>query len=358
MAKRKSVGVTDDMQILQRLPAPLLKWYAENRRVLPWREEVSPYRTWVSEIMLQQTRVTAVLPYFERFMTAYPTVRDLAAAEDGELMRLWQGLGYYSRARNLKRAAQVIVENFGGTFPDTYKGLTSLPGIGDYTAGAILSIAMGQTVPAVDGNVLRVVSRVCAYDGDVTDPKNRKLLRSAVEKILPEGHAGEFNQAMMDLGATVCLPHGTPLCDNCPFSLFCRAFVTKKATFFPIKSPKKEKKIEQKTVFVLRRGDGIALHQRPESGLLAGLWEFPNTPGNLTETQAFSRLSENNVIPHQWVKKLNYTHEFTHIIWYITAYIVDVVGNGNSAWVWCSPAEMQQKAIPSAFQKLVKEIEK
>ena len=222
---------------LKLMPSPLLKWYAENRRILPWREEVSPYRTWVSEIMLQQTRVTAVLPYFQRFMAAYPTVRALAAAEDDRLMRLWQGLGYYSRARNLKRAAQVIVENFGGTFPDTYQDLIALPGIGDYTAGAILSIAMGQEAPAVDGNVLRVVSRVCAYDGDVTDSKNRKALRDAVESILPVGRAGEFNQAMMDLGATVCLPNGAPLCDKCPFSSFCRAFATDQVTIFPIKAP-------------------------------------------------------------------------------------------------------------------------
>ena len=344
-------------EILQQLPGPLLKWYAENRRILPWREEVSPYRTWVSEIMLQQTRVTAVLPYFQRFMAAYPTIADLAAADDGELMRLWQGLGYYSRARNLKRAAQQIAENFGGTFPTTYKDLLTLPGVGDYTAGAILSIAMGQTVPAVDGNVLRVVSRVCAYGGDITEAKNRKLLRDAVEKILPDGHAGEFNQAMMDLGATVCLPNGAPLCEQCPFSLFCRAFVTKRASFFPVKSPKKEKKTEQKTVFVLRRGDRIALHQREKTGLLAGLWEFPNTPGNLDENRAFSWLSENNIIPHQWIKKINYTHEFTHIIWQITAYIVEITGTGQSDWVWCDPVERQQKAIPSAFRKPVKEIE-
>ena len=342
---------------LQLMPSPLLAWYAENRRILPWREEVSPYRTWVSEIMLQQTRVTAVLPYFQRFMAAYPTIADLAAADDGELMRLWQGLGYYSRARNLKRAAQQIVENFGGTFPTTYKDLLTLPGIGDYTAGAILSIAMGQTVPAVDGNVLRVVSRVCAYGGDITEAKNRKLLRDAVEKILPDGHAGEFNQAMMDLGATVCLPNGAPLCEQCPFSLFCRAFVTKRASFFPVKSPKREKKTEQKTVFVLRRGDRIALHQRDKTGLLAGLWEFPNTPGSLDENQASAWLSENNIIPHQWIKKINYTHEFTHIIWQITTYIVEITGTGQSDWVWCDPVERQRKAIPSAFRKPVKEIE-
>ena len=342
---------------LQQLPSPLLAWYAENRRVLPWREEVSPYRTWISEIMLQQTRVTAVLPYFARFMAAYPTVADLAAADDGELMRLWQGLGYYSRARNLKRAAQRMVEHFGGQFPATYQDLLTLPGIGDYTAGAILSIAMGQTVPAVDGNVLRVVSRVCAYGGDIADPKTRKPLRDEIEKILPAGRAGDFNQAMMDLGATVCLPHGAPLCGTCPFSPFCMAHAAGQETGFPVKAPKKAKKIEEKTVFLLRRGGEIALRQRPKTGLLAGLWEFPNTPGDLDETGAALWLSENHVIPHLWSKKINYAHEFTHILWQITAYIVEVTGNGQGDWVWCDPEEQQRRAIPSAFQKLVKEIE-
>ena len=344
-------------EILSKIPTPLLKWYAENRRVLPWREEVSPYRTWISEIMLQQTRVTAVLPYFARFMAAYPTVADLAAADDGELMRLWQGLGYYSRARNLKRAAQQIVENFGGVFPDTYKDLLALPGIGDYTAGAILSIAMGQTVPAVDGNALRVVSRVCAYDGNVSDPKNRNRLRDAVAEILPDGRAGEFNQAMMDLGATVCLPHGTPLCKCCPFSSFCSAFSQNTPQKFPVKALKKTKKTEEITVFVLRRGDETALHQRPKSGLLAGLWEFPNTIGTLNESAAAAWLSENNVIPHQWVKKINYTHEFTHILWQIAAYVIEIEGIGNPSWVWCDPSETQKKAIPSAFRKPLKEME-
>ena len=344
-------------EILMQLPVPLLNWYAANRRTLPWREEISPYRTWISEIMLQQTRVTAVLPYFQRFLAAYPTVCDLAAADDGQLMRLWQGLGYYSRARNLKRAAQRIVEDFGGVFPHTYSDLLSLPGIGDYTAGAILSIAFGQTVPAVDGNVLRVVSRVCAYEGDITEAKNRNLLRDAVGDILPQGHAGEFNQAMMDLGATVCLPHGAPLCDQCPFCPFCCAYRTEKVPYFPVKSHKKEKRVEEKTVFVLRRGGEVALHQRPKTGLLAGLWEFPNTAGSLDESEASSWLSDHNIVPHQWLKKRTYSHEFTHIIWQISAFVVEVTGVGQSDWVWCDPAEQQRKAIPSAFQKLVKETE-
>ena len=201
---------------LVRLPGALLPWYRENRRVLPWREEVSAYRTWVSEIMLQQTRVAAVIPYFQRFMAAYPTVEDLAACDEGELMRLWAGLGYYSRARNLRRAARVIAEEYGGAFPRTYQQLTALPGVGDYTAGAILSIAFGEPVPAVDGNVLRVAARVGGCALDILDPKNRRQFRRRMEAVMPRQEPGAFNQALMDLGAGICLPGGAPLCDTCP----------------------------------------------------------------------------------------------------------------------------------------------
>ena len=195
---------------LNRLPGALLPWYRENRRVLPWREQVSAYRTWVSEIMLQQTRVAAVIPYFQRFMAAYPSVEALAACDEGQLMKLWEGLGYYSRARNLRRAAQIIAEQYGGAFPRTYEELTALPGIGDYTAGAILSIAFGEPVPAVDGNVLRVAARVGGCRLDILDQKNRRQFRRWMEAAMPQEAPGAFNQALMDLGAGVCLPNSAP----------------------------------------------------------------------------------------------------------------------------------------------------
>lgn len=201
---------------LQKLPAPLLAWYDEHRRVLPWREQVSPYRTWVSEIMLQQTRVQAVLPYFQRFMEAAPDVQALAALPEEQLMRLWQGLGYYSRARNLKKAAQTVVEDFGGVFPDSYDGLRRLAGVGDYTAGAILSIAFGQPVPAVDGNVLRVAARLTGDSRNVLEPKVRADFRCAMAETMPHDRPGDFNQALMDLGAAVCLPGGNPCANNVP----------------------------------------------------------------------------------------------------------------------------------------------
>jgi A/G-specific adenine glycosylase len=200
-------------QKLKQLAQPLLAWYDIHRRILPWREEVSPYRTWVSEIMLQQTRVAAVLPYFQRFMEAFPTVGTLAQADTERLMKLWEGLGYYSRARNLQKAARILTEQYGGRFPETYRELTALPGIGDYTAGAILSIAFGQAVPAVDGNVLRLAARITGSRLDVLDAKNRKIFRSWMAAAMSQERPGAYNQALMDLGATDLLTGDGALAD-------------------------------------------------------------------------------------------------------------------------------------------------
>lgn len=268
--------MAQETEILTRLSAPLLRWYDENRRVLPWREEVSAYRTWVSEIMLQQTRVAAVLPYFERFMAAFPDVAALAAAEPDRLMKLWEGLGYYSRARNLQKAAKIVTEQYGGQFPRTYDGLCALPGIGDYTAGAILSIAFGQAVPAVDGNVLRVAARITGSGFDILDAKNRRTFRAWMAAAMSRERPGEYNQALMDLGATVCTPGGEPLCDACPARDFCRAHQTGRERQLPVRAPKKARRREEKTVFLLVRECCAALRRRPEEGLLAGLWEYPH----------------------------------------------------------------------------------
>ena len=342
---------------MKKLPGPLLDWYAENKRDLPWRREISPYRTWVSEIMLQQTRVTAVLPYFARFMEAYPTVEALAAADTEELMRLWQGLGYYSRARNLQKAARAIVEKYGGVFPCTYEEVRALPGIGDYTAGAILSIALGQDVPAVDGNVLRVVSRITGCRENVLDDKVRKKMRGWVKEELPAGQAGTFNQAVMDLGAGVCLSHGEPLCDRCPARKFCEANAKNLQKELPVRENCREKRVEKRTVFLLRRGEEVALCKRPEKGLLAGLWEYPNVAGELSEQAAAKQLEKWNVIPHLWVKKISATHIFTHIRWEMTGYIVEVVGNGKDCWTWADKEERHKKAVPSAFARFTEEID-
>ncbi len=347
-----------DLTNLQRLPAPLLAWYDANRRALPWREEVSPYRTWVSEIMLQQTRVQAVLPYFQRFMEAVPDVQTLAELPEEQLLRLWQGLGYYSRARNLKKAAQTVVNDCGGVFPDTYEALRGLAGIGDYTAGAILSIAFGQAVPAVDGNVLRVAARLTGCGDNVLDPKVRAAFRQAMAAVMPQDRPGDFNQALMDLGAGVCLPNGRPLCDRCPAAAFCAARERGTQGELPVREKKKEKRQVRRTVFIMKQTDGrVALRQRPDKGLLAGLWEYPHVEGRLDETAAAAQLAQWGVTVRQWEKTIQARHEFTHLRWDMTGYLLTVTGGGQPDWLWADGAQRRQRAIPSAFQKFTDELE-
>ena len=338
-------------QQLKSLPPPLLAWYDANRRRLPWREEVSPYRTWVSEIMLQQTRVAAVLPYFARFMDALPTVAALAAADERQLMALWQGLGYYSRARNLQKAARIITGEHGGVFPDTYEALTALPGVGDYTAGAIASIAFGRPVPAVDGNVLRLAARLSGYDGNVLEPKVRALIRQWMAEVIPHDRPGAFNQALMDLGAMVCLPNGAPLCEQCPARTFCTACEKGLQRQLPVREKKKEKREIPLTVFAMVREDGAAaLRQRPKTGLLAGLWELPHVEGTLDEGAAARQLAAWGVTVLRWERTLHAKHEFTHLRWQMTGYLLTVAGEGQPDWLWADALQRRQRAIPSAFR--------
>ena len=282
----------EDREILAQLPGLLLPWYDGGARVLPWREEPTPYRVWVSEIMLQQTRVEAVRPYYERFLEAFPTVEALAAAPEEKLLKMWEGLGYYNRARNLQRAAQQVVELYDGEVPASYEALRALPGVGDYTAGAIASIAFQLPVPAVDGNVLRLAARITGSRLDVLDAKNRKIFRSWMAAAMSQERPDAYNQALMDLGATVCLPSGTPLCGDCPAGDFCIARQEGCQARLPVRSPKREKRTEHLTVFLLRRGAAAALRQRPDTGLLAGLWEYPHVPGALTEAEAARQIRE------------------------------------------------------------------
>ena len=237
------------MEPLELLPIPLLQWYRENARVLPWRSDPTPYHVWISEIMLQQTRVAAVLDYYRRFLAELPTVADLAAVEEDRLMKLWQGLGYYNRARNLQKAARQIMEDHGGVFPDTYEAIHALSGIGDYTAGAISSIAFGIPEPAVDGNVLRVVARITGDDGDIMKPDTKARMGAALKRVMPVDAPGDFNQALMELGATVCLPNGAPLCDQCPAKEFCVARLTERTGELPVKAAKKARRVEERTVW-------------------------------------------------------------------------------------------------------------
>ena len=342
------------LQQCKPLPAALLAWYDEHRRSLPWREEVSPYRTWVSEIMLQQTRVAAVIPYFHRFMEAFPTVEALANADTEQLMKLWEGLGYYSRARNLQKAARIIAEK--GAFPNTYEDVLALPGIGDYTAGAILSIAFGQAVPAVDGNVLRVMSRITGSEDNILEDKTRKHFRSLMAQLIPQDRPGAFNQAMMDLGATVCLPGGEPLCGKCPARSFCAAHLQGKQKELPVRISKTKRRTEEKTVFLLLQDGKTALRQRPETGLLAGLWEYPHAEGKLDESAAAAQLVQWSLTSHRWVKQVKFHHIFTHIRWEMVGYVVEVIGEGDSDWVWCDEQERARRAVPSAFEGLTREL--
>ena len=335
------------MDELEQLPIPLLLWYRENARVLPWRTHPTPYRVWVSEIMLQQTRVAAVLDYYRRFLEAAPTVADLAALPEDALMKLWQGLGYYSRARNLQKAARQIMEQFGGVFQNTYEDIRSLAGVGDYTAGAISSIAFGIPVPAVDGNVLRVVARITGDSGDITTPAMKKKVTAALQEVIPIGEPGNFNQAMMELGATVCPPNGAPLCEKCPAASFCRALREDRIGELPVKAPKKGRRIEERWVYLLFSGDCVALRRRPNKGLLAGLWEYPN------ELASEASLLASLGLPLGELERVGTgKHIFSHIEWRMTAYTAQVEDLVlPEGWVWADrEALAREYAVPNAFQ--------
>lgn len=335
------------MNELEQLIIPLLEWYHENARVLPWRSQPTPYRVLVSEVMLQQTRVAAVLGYFARFMDALPTVRDLSEADEDRLMKLWQGLGYYNRARNLQKAARQIVHDFGGEFPRTFEALRTLAGVGEYTAGAVASIAFGESVPAVDGNVLRVAARVTGDGGDITKPETKKRTGEALKRVMPKESAGDFNQALMELGATVCLPNGAPLCDQCPAGAFCRARLEDRTADLPVKSAKKARRAEERTVYLLFHGSAVALRRRGAKGLLAGLWEYPN---ELKE--GGDRLEEWGITVGGHAFGATGKHIFTHIEWRMTAEIVEAADEKlPDGWVWATREALHSAyAVPSAFQ--------
>ena len=337
--------------VLATLPGPLLAWYRENARDLPWRRTEDPYRIWVSEIMLQQTRVAAVLGYYARFLEAFPSVEALANAPEDRLMKLWEGLGYYSRARNLQKAAKAVAEM--GGFPDTYEGLLKLPGVGDYTASAIASAAFGRREAAVDGNVLRVVTRLTDCHDDILDPRTKKTVRERVQAVMPAEAAGirVFNQATMELGATVCVPNGPPKCDACPARDFCLGRIRGTAESLPVKRAKKARKIEEKTVFLLLWEDKVALRRRPDSGLLAGLWEFPNVEGSLLEETAPAQVAAWGLEPKQWKSKLTAKHIFTHVEWHMTGYTLEVAGDGPEAFAWVDADGLEAHAVPSAFAR-------
>ena len=305
----------------------LLAWYDANRRVLPWREDPSPYHVWLSEIMLQQTRVEAVKEYYARFLEALPDIASLAEAQEDEYLKLWEGLGYYSRVRNLHKAAVQITEEYGGEMPRSEEELIRLAGIGPYTAAAIASIAFGKAVPAVDGNLLRVFARMTAYG---EDSRSEAAKRAAAGYFLPmlrtecpgRNVPGDVNQALMDLGATLCLPNGTPLCGECPWSGLCEAHARGEELSFPVMPAKKSRTVQELTVFLIRDDERIALRKRPAKGLLAGLYEFPNTEGHLDGREAETFVRRLGFTPLRIQALPPAKHIFTHREWHMTGYEV------------------------------------
>jgi A/G-specific adenine glycosylase len=343
---------------LESLILPLLAWYEKNKRPLPWRNEPSPYHVWISEIMLQQTRIEAVIPYYERFLRELPNVASLAAVSDDRLMKLWEGLGYYSRARNLKKAACTIMEKYNGNLPDNAKELRSLSGIGDYTAGAIASISFGKPEPAVDGNVLRVMMRFLGKTDDIALQSTKKETADALRTVYPSGEeAKNLTQAIMELGESVCIPNGQPKCELCPLSSICVAHRENLTDSIPVKSPKKPRKQEPKTVFLLSCRGNYAICRRPETGLLAKLWEFPNTKGKLSEEEAFDYLSSLGLSPIGLTPCEDAVHIFTHIEWHMTGYTAECL-TPTENFLWKTADEiLSEYAIPSAFRAYTEYIE-
>ncbi|MCD7813228.1 MAG: A/G-specific adenine glycosylase [Lachnospiraceae bacterium] len=370
-----------DRELLTQLQKPLISWFEENARVLPWREHPFPisgqvvgserseqplslvkldhsertpglaeqehseqapgfarsdrserahkgaqpdraYAVWVSEIMLQQTRVEAVKPYYLRFMDTLPDIRALAECPEDALLKLWEGLGYYSRVRNMQKAARVVMEQYEGRLPGKYEELLALPGIGSYTAGAIASIAYGQAVPAVDGNVLRVISRITENAEDISKQSVKKSTEDALRAVMPQACPGTFNQALMELGALICVPNGAPLCEDCPLCHLCRANLDGCQTAYPVKAAKKARRVEERTVLVIRDSTHAAIGRRPAHGLLAGLYELPNYLGHLTQEEAAERVAGNGFSPLQVRPLPEAKHIFSHVEWHMSGYFV------------------------------------
>ena len=310
--------------MLDKIVEPLVKWYENSHRVLPWRADKNPYYIWISEIMLQQTRVEAVKPYFQRFIQTLPTVEAVAVCPEEQLLKLWEGLGYYNRVRNIQKAAIEIVEQYEGYLPKDYELLKKLPGIGNYTAGAVASIAYDIPVPAVDGNVLRVISRITENYDDILKQSVKTRVENELRAIMPKENPGTFNQALMELGAMVCVPNGAPKCELCPVAGLCKARLNNTMMDLPVKKKAKERRLEQKTVIVLRDGDRVAIRKRPSKGLLAGLYELPNVEGHQTEQELLAWLKKYEVLPLQVKKLEDSKHIFSHVEWNMIGYMIRV----------------------------------
>lgn len=340
----------------------LVGWFREEQRDLPWRKTRDPYQIWVSEVMLQQTRVDTVIPYYNKFMKRFPTMEDFAAADEEVVLKIWEGLGYYSRVRNLHKAMKEVVDLYDGKVPDTRKEISGLKGVGPYTAGAILSIAYGKPEHAVDGNVMRVLSRILLISEDIAKPASRRVFEQAVDELMDSADPSYFNQGLMELGALICTPR-TPTCLLCPVREHCLAFEAGVQEKLPVKSKKKPTRHEDLLAVVLRNGDKkFLVHKRPDKGLLAGLWEFPNVKGVpvlepweslqdfiMTETGLNAEISQE--------KFMNVKHMFTHLTWSVDVYEGDVReahGFEDSDYRFVTEQEMDSLAFPVSHQNIWK----
>ncbi len=334
---------------LRNIVQPLITWYAENARELPWRRDTEPYKVWVSEIMLQQTRVEAVIPYFESFISRLPHVFSLAKAPEELLLKLWEGLGYYSRVRNMQKCAQAIVTQYGGVFPSDPEVLQTLPGIGLYTAGAIASISFEQPTPAVDGNVLRVVARITGDPSDISNAKTKVHITKVLKEIYPAERRGDFTQSLMELGATVCTPLNWQ-CENCPVQFCCVAYARGAQGELPVKQPKKARKREEKTVLLLRFEDKIAVRRREEA-LLKGLFEFPHVEGQLNKGEVLKVLQDWGIGVQEIKATKSCKHIFTHVEWSMLCYEVNC-SEVMDAFLWVTDSCLTQEIpLPVAFKK-------
>lgn len=344
--------------MLNEIVQPLISWYRQNKRILPWRDQKNAYYTWVSEIMLQQTRVEAVKPYFLRFIGELPDVKALAECPEEKLMKLWEGLGYYNRVRNMQTAAQNVVSEYSGILPASYEELLALKGIGSYTAGAIASIAYDIPVPAVDGNVLRVFSRITEDRQDIMKQSVRRQVEEKLLGIMPKEAPGDFNQALMELGAVVCVPNGPARCMECPVAALCKAYHHGTVDELPVKAPKKKRTIENRTVLVIQDGERTAIHKRPQEGLLAGLYELPNVEGHLSMDEALQKVKEMNLEPLHIETLPEAKHIFSHIEWRMIGYRIRVSSleeRKESSFIFTEKKQSEkQYAIPSAFRAYIK----
>ncbi len=353
-----SIRRQERLQILRKLPGPLIEWFRANQRKLPWRNDPTAYQVWVSEIMLQQTRVEAVKPYYERFLRELPDIQALAEAKEDRLLKLWEGLGYYNRVRNMQKAARQIMVDYQGEFPSAYEDIRKLKGIGSYTAGAVSSFAFGLPKPAVDGNVLRVVSRITGSDEDIMKQSVRKRMEELLEQVIPEEAAGDFNQSLIELGAVVCVPNGEPKCGECPVNGYCVAHAEGCETALPVRKKAAPRRIEKRTVVIFRDGETRGIRRRPDKGLLAGLYELPNLAGHLSAEEVVAYSKTIGLAPVRIRKLGEARHIFSHVEWHMTGFLIQVDELEKSSMpdmIFARPEEIQKRyPIPAAFDKYMK----